>query len=148
MGFFSDMLGWAFFFIGILFWLFIFTFIREGITSDISATPYTADDVAMLSYLRTPTGKGIVLDAIFDAYKHGDNSLVHSALNRSLNEVYGRAKPACWKLGYYVGEDRRLLAEESCGETMELFDKDLVVPLPYNQQDKNIKIKLTVPGYK
>lgn len=148
VGFFADMIGWAFLFIGIIFWIFIFTIIKESITSEISEIPYAGDDVVMLSYLRTPTGKGIVLDAIYDAYKYNDNTAVHSALDRSLNAVYGRVKTVCWKLGYYVGEDRRLLVEESCGETKELFDKDLVVPLPYNPQKKNIKLKLTVPGYK
>lgn len=148
MGFFADMIGWAFLFIGILFWIFMFTIIKESITSEISQIPYTGDEVVMLSYLRTPTDKGIVLDAVYDAYKHGDNTLIHSSLDRSLNAVYGRTKLVCWNLGYYFGEDRRLLAEESCGETRELFDKDLIVPLPYNPQNKNLKIKLSVPGYK
>jgi len=147
-GFILDLWGWIFFILGVLFWILIFTVTKESVTFEVSAVPYTADDVVMFSYLKTPVSDGVILDTIFNAYRYDDKAQLSTAINKSLNLVYGRAKPVCWKLWYYEADEKELLVGESCGETAELFDKELIVPLPYNPDKKNIKIRLTVPGYK
>ncbi|MFC1704944.1 hypothetical protein ACFLZ6_01295 [Nanoarchaeota archaeon] len=147
-GFVTDLIGVTFFILGLLAWLYIFTLTSRSVAFEMSNVPYSGDEVVMLSYLKTPAGDGIILDKVFDAYRYDDKKEFSSAINTSLNWVYGRGKPVCWKFWYYEGEEKKLLAEESCGETSDLFDREIIAPLPYNKGEKNIKIKLTVPGYK
>ena len=147
----TDMWGWFIFFLGILFWLFIFMVLSKGITYEIQEkTAYLSDDGILLAYLRTPvTEKENIADLIVAAYQGADKEKLKEELNKILNHVYGRAKPVCWKLWYYERDSKKLLVEEECGsEKNELFDAEAIMPLPHNLKDKKIKIKLAVLGYK
>ena len=147
----TDMWGWFIFFLGILFWLFIFMVLSKGITYEIQEkTAYLSDDGILLAYLRTSvTEKENIADLIVAAYQGADKEKLKEELNKILNHVYGRAKPVCWKLWYYEKDSKKLLVEEECGsEKNELFDAETIMPLPYHQEDKTIKIKLVILGYK
>lgn len=146
-----DMWGWFIFFLGILFWLFIFMALSKGITYEIQEkTAYLSDDSILLAYLRTPvTEKENIADLIVTAYRGANKEKLKEELNKILNQVYGRAKPVCWKLWYYEKDSKKLLVEEECGsEKNELFNAETIMPLPYNMEDKAIKIKLVILGYK
>lgn len=146
-----DMWGWFIFFLGILFWIVLFTLTKTEITYEIQEkTVYLSNDGLLLTYLQTPVNSNEnIADLITKTYFGEDPALLKKEINEILNSVYGRAKPVCWKLWYYDppgSETETSLASEECtGEKSDLLDARTIIPL---QNKKIIQVRLIVPGYK
>lgn len=145
-----DIYGWLIFILGILIWLVAFSWAFGGGSAyTINEKPININnDEVLLTYLRSPIENQDydLIDLLTMVYEGNENKdLLKEEINLLFAKVY-IDKPACWNLWYYVGKEKELLINEKCkGETKLLLDADTIIPLT---NGKNLKIRLTIPGYK
>ena len=146
MGLMTDVWGWFILFIGIIFWIMVFVLFKHNVAYEIEGeTAYLKDNGQFLTFLNSPSDNTNIADLISRAYETGDNGILNGELNNLLNSIYGRAKHVCWKLWYYEGEDKKLLAEEDCETRKNIFDARTTIPL---HNSDVMDIRLNVLGYK
>ncbi|MBR9699293.1 hypothetical protein GOV09_02465 [Candidatus Woesearchaeota archaeon] len=141
LGIFTDMLGWFFFFLGMVAWFVAYSFLIGDITYEISIQKGYLDDKGILiSILQTPvTESTTVADEVLLTIENPSRDLAKNVINHALNSVYGQAQPICWALW----QDDQTLYSVDCEKKQVLLEQSMDIASP----EGPLPIRLAILGY-
>ena len=145
LGLFVDMLGWFIFFVGIVTWFFLFSFLSGDIVYEIESEKGYLSDNIIQTILETETENGQLSDEIILAINNQPLEGTEERIDQILNLVYGRANKVCWGIWYYKDNNQNTLYGVDCNKKNILFDQTINLLNPKTK--KSEKIRLAILGY-